>query len=229
MSSQLPIQNKVGKCPHCNISVRFEHVGQFNYGKYSQDKGWSYCVINGVKCPECNNLIVCLWLSSPSEPYLCQKPVQMLYPLGSTRPPVPSEVPEQIAQDYKEACLVEPLSKKASAALAHRCLQNVLRDSNAGNVKPNDLSKEIDQIISTLPSSLSQSIDAIRNVGAWAAHPIKYQHTGEIVDVEPEEAEWLLDTLEELFDYYYVKPQRIKQKRVALNEKLNKAGKPPLK
>ena len=36
-------------------------------------------------------------------------------------------------------------------------------------------------------------------------------------------------TLEGLFDFYFVQPAKLKKKRDALNEKLKKAGKPPLK
>lgn len=226
---RLPEDGATGKCPHCNTSVRFELSKSFSQQGFSYYSEEGSIRVYGVNCPACKKLIVCLLQNKPRINDINPANCRMLYPLGSARPSVPLEIPEQIAQDYKEACLVEPLSKKASAALARRCLQNVLRDPNAGNVKHNDLSKEIDQVIPTLPTALAESIDAVRNIGNFGAHPIKSQHSGEIVDVEPEEAEWILDTLEELFDHYYVKPQRIKQKRDALNEKLNKAGKPPLK
>jgi hypothetical protein len=49
------------------------------------------------------------------------------------------------------------------------------------------------------------------------------------VPVEPEEAEWNLDVLEQLFDLYFVLPARAKAKKEALNKKLTDAGKPPLK
>ncbi len=73
----------------------------------------------------------------------------------------------------------------------------------AAGVRPGDLYEEIQQVLDKgrLPSHLADSIDAIRNVGNFAAHPIKSQHTGDIVDVEPGEAEWNLDTLELLFDF----------------------------
>jgi hypothetical protein len=41
----------------------------------------------------------------------------------------------------------------------------------------------------------------IRTVGNFAAHRIKSTNTGEVVDVEPGEAEHLLNALEELLDY----------------------------
>jgi len=47
--------------------------------------------------------------------------------------------------------------------------------------------------------------------------------------VEPEEAEWNLDVLESLFDFYFVQPSRLQQKREKLDRKLQDAGKPPMK
>jgi hypothetical protein len=73
---------------------------------------------------------------------------------------------------------------------------------------------------------LSHQLDAIRNVGNFAAHPQKSQSTGEILPVEPHEAEWGLDLLEELFDHYFVKPKRAQERKDALNKKLAAAGKP---
>jgi hypothetical protein len=46
---------------------------------------------------------------------------------------------------------------------------------------------------------LASAVDAVRNVGNFAAHPIKSKSTGDVLDVEPGEAEWLLDALERLF------------------------------
>jgi len=90
---------------------------------------------------------------------------------------------------------VLPDSPKASAALSHRCLQNLLREK--AGVKPGNLANEIQQVIDSgrLPSHLSDSIDAIRNIGNFSAHPMKSNTTGEIVPIEPQEAEWNLDAL----------------------------------
>jgi len=98
-------------------------------------------------------------------------------------------------------------------------------------VKPGNLADEIQQVIDSgkLPSDLSESIDAIRNVGNFAAHPLKSQNSGAILDVEPNEAEWTLDVLEELFDFYFVRPAQLKKKKAALDQKLKDAGKPPMK
>ena len=47
--------------------------------------------------------------------------------------------------------------------------------------------------------------------------------------MEPSEAEWLLNILEQLFDFYFVQPARAKAKRDALNKKLQAVGKPAMK
>ena len=153
----------------------------------------------------------------------------LVYPRGISRSPLSDDVPEKFSEDYREACLVLSNSPKASAALSRRCLQNLVRE--AARVKPSNLSNEIDELLSSggLPSYLADGIDAIRNIGNFAAHPIKSTNTGEIVGVEPGEAEWLLDLLERFFDFYFVQPAILNRKREALNKKLTDAGKPPMK
>ena len=153
----------------------------------------------------------------------------MVYPKASNRGPVPAAVPKEFADDYVEACLVLTDSLKASAALSRRCLQHILREK--AGVKRGDLASEIQQVIDSkyLPSHLSESIDAIRNIGNFAAHPIKSTSSGEVVEVEAGEAEWNLDVVESLFDFYFVQPDLLQKKRDALNAKLKDAGKPPMK
>jgi len=98
-------------------------------------------------------------------------------------------------------------------------------------VKHSDLSKEIDEVLASgeLSSLLADSIDAIRHYGNFAAHPLKSEKALEIIDVEPGEAEWSLEVLENLFDFCFVQPKRIKAKRAALDKKLEDAGKPKMK
>lgn len=103
----------------------------------------------------------------------------------------------------------------------------MLREKAA--TKSRDLSKQIDEVLDQLPHELAHNLDAIRHVGNFAAHPMKSTVTGEIVQVEDGEAEWLLDVLEDLFDYYYVGPSRAASRRQLLNTKLSAIGKPELK
>jgi hypothetical protein len=78
--------------------------------------------------------------------------------------------------------LVLNASPKASAALSRRCLQLLLREK--AGVKASDLSREIDEAMPQLPPYLAGAIDAVRNVGNFAAHPMKSKSTGEIVGVD---------------------------------------------
>lgn len=207
-----------GICPHCKTSNRFEMASD------PQNHALSYWnVTNGLddhnkilrlcRCTNCGEVIIFFGET-------------MVHPMGATRTPCPREVPTGIAEDYKEACLVENLSPKAAAALARRCLQNMLHEQG---ISKRNLSEEIDEAMTALPTNLSEAIDAIRNIGNFAAHPTKSTNTGEIVEVEVGEVEWLLDVIEQLFDFYYVQPALTQAKREALNRKLQDAGKPEMK
>ena len=58
---------------------------------------------------------------------------------------------------------------------------------------------------------------------------MKDTNSGAILPVEPHEAEWNIEVLQGLFDYYYVQPAKDSARRAVLNGKLQAAGKPPIK
>jgi len=215
------------KCPHCLESF-FEVWKSHLIGDDPDGKWW----LNFCRCPSCNKLICYLDAEVNVKTQSGIKTVvkrHLVKPKGIARSPIPKEVPNKYGNDYKEACLVLPDSPKASAALSRRCLQKIIRE--VIGIKPSNLSHEIQQVIDSgnLPSYLSKSIDAIRKVGIFAAHPIKSEKAREIIDVEPGEAEWSLDVIEGLFDFYFVQPAKLKTKKKNLNKKLRDAGKPKMK
>lgn len=227
------------KCPHC--------LENFN----DQQTLWTVLVGNDADgwwlltrrhCPTCQHFVFAFEIGQvpPADTRLrhqgaqginlpSTERVRQVWPRDVSRSPMPRQVPATISDDYREACLVLSDSPKASAALSRRCLQNLLRQ--AAGVKPGNLYDEIQQVIDSkqLPSTVADSIDAVRHIGNFAAHPVKSTVTGEIVDVEPNEAEWNLDVLESLFDFYYVLPAKAQARKDALNKKLADAGKPPVK
>jgi len=152
----------------------------------------------------------------------------LIFPKNTTRNFDLTHIPKDIANDYEEACLVISDSPKASAALSRRCLQSILREQ--GFTK-NSLAQEIQDAIDSnkLPSHICDSLDAIRNIGNFAAHPMKDTNSGAVVPVEPGEAEWNLDVLEALFDFFYIQPSKMKARKDALNAKLKSVGKPEMK
>jgi len=218
------------KCRHCLIEFHpKEQIDPIQ--QEDADGGW---YIQTYLCPNCNHnnifLVNATDITISRTVYKHKNVVKIIpiWPRGGGRPPCPKEIPLIIASDYNEACIVLQDSPKASAALSRRCLQNLLRE--AANVRPCDLYKEIQEVIDSgkLPSDIVNIIDAVRNIGNFAAHPIKSKSSGEIVDVEPEEAELNLDVLEALFDFYFVRPEIIKKKKDALNKKLLDSGKPTI-
>ena len=238
MEHQKFVPNQSGTCPHCQTGVRFEDVWVQNWRAETLISHWqltsavsfknqdgsrpvegkwkSYLAIAG--CPECSGII------------LTHSNGTLLWPDAYGRP-VPDEVKrhaQKLATDFSEAALVLTKSAKASAALSRRCLQIILVEK--GGAKESDnLSKQIDDVLSNLPSELASNLDAIRHIGNFAAHPVKSTNSREIVDVEEGEAEWLLEIIEDLFDHYYVLPARSSARRDKLNQKLQTAGKPALK
>ena len=217
------------KCPHCCVSfhdrwTNWSYIGRDGRDEMHLDREARFGFRTTV-CPECRKLICALRQADREGVY---KPPTIVYPKATTRP-VPVEVEEKFASDFREACLVIADSEKASAALSRRCLQNLLREK--AQTKAGNLANEIQEVLDSgkLPSHLGEAIDAVRAIGNFAAHPIKSTNTGEVIDVEPGEAEWNLDTLEGLFDFYFVQPAQLARKRDALNKKLMDAGKPLLK
>lgn len=191
-----------------------------------EEHGW---LVDWVFCPECDQATVMVKRYEDWAGAWNVTQSTLAYPRGSVRPKASADVPDDLAADYSEACLVLAHSPKAAAALGRRCLQHLLRD-HVG-VKPGSLDSEIQQVLDggTLPSHLADAVDAVRVLGNFAAHPIKSQQSGEVVPVEPGEAEWTLDTVEQLFDFFFVAPAVTQRKRDALNARLADAGKPQLK
>ena len=82
--------------------------------------------------------------------------------------------------------------------------------------------------IEGVPSHITDAVDAIRKVGNLAAHPIKDKNSGEIVDVEKGEAQWLIEVIELLLDFTFVQPIKIENRKKELNEKLKQIGIAPM-
>lgn len=206
-------------CPICGAFAQQE----WNYG-YGFDKEMAQ--INGRKewtrnidgfafsrCSHCQNHSV--WILEKNS---------LIYPKNDVRNFDLTQIPKDIADDYEEACLVLSDSPKASAALSRRCLQVILRQQGFSK---KSLAQEIQDAIDSgkLPSHVTESLDAVRNIGNFAAHPMKDTNSGSVVPVEPGEADWNLDVIESLFDFFYIQPA----KKDALNAKLKSIGKPEMK
>ncbi|WP_025726588.1 DUF4145 domain-containing protein [Bacteroides sp. 14(A)] len=218
------------KCPHCLLEVNPCFTESY-LGEYEDKNKYS---IYSMHCPnnKCRKLILKLANVNRIATTMGERSTiisdNIIYPLNSGRTPAATEVEPQFAEDYNEACLILPFSPKASAALSRRCLQNIIRIKE--NIKKKNLMLEIDELISLnkLPSFLSDNLQTIRGFGNIAAHGMEDQVSGQILDVEPEEADFLLDILELMFDFYFVQPAKAAKIKAVLNQKLSNAGKPTI-
>jgi hypothetical protein len=135
------------------------------------------------------------------------------------QPQIFRDVPEPFLEDYKEAFMIFPISPKASAALSRRCLQQLIRTK--GEVRKGNLAGEIKQVIddSKLPQHLLESLEEVLNISNFNLCPVKSISPSEICEIEPVEAEWNLEVLEMLFDFYFVQPEKMRLKKETLHKK----------
>jgi Domain of unknown function (DUF4145) len=220
------------KCPHCGINFHSNWV-EDNISRddrllqVNECTDRTYWVYRSAHCPACKDLTISIgyrdFQTQNSHSW------RQIYPVGANRGPVPPEVPTPISEDYIEACNVLPVSAKASATLSRRCLQNILHENG---YRGRDLAAEIGLLLNEtdpkkgIPERIRSTVDSIRNFGNFSAHPIDDKTTLQIIDVEPEEAEWCLEIIEELFGHFYVGPAIAKAKKASLDAKLAAAGKP---
>ena len=154
-----------------------------------------------------------------------------LLPESNARPQ-PDFIPAVIVQDYTEACRIQHLSPKASATLSRRCLQGMIRDFT-GVTKArlvdeiNELRIQVDAGSAppgVTPESID-AIDAVRSVGNIGAHMEKQIDL--IVEIEPGEAQTLIELIEMLFDEWYVARNK-RQARLEAVKALSEAKKQEL-
>jgi Domain of unknown function (DUF4145) len=199
------------KCPYCSNDLEPD----LHPHHHVQDKVGVWDIDSGV-CPSCNRTMILLTTTS-AETEVPHIEVQA-WSKELPRSELPPEVTEPYLSDFYEACFILPDSPRASAALSRHCLQTLLRDK--ADVRPDDLSNEIDQVLASkaLAPELASSLAATLDVVNFAANPVKSSHPGLIAAVEPGEAEFLLDVLEALFDFYLVRPARLKEEEAAATE-----------
>lgn len=118
----------------------------------------------------------------------------------SSAKPQPKYIPEPILKDYIESCRIRDLSPKASATLSRRCLQGIIR--NFHSIKKKTLKEEIDELKNKFDPMTWEAIDAVRKIGNIGAHMEKDINL--IVDVDPDEAQLLIELIEILFKEWYV-------------------------
>lgn len=128
--------------------------------------------------------------------------------------PFPDYIPQQLRDDYFEACLIRDKSPKASATLARRCLQGIIRDF--WGIKKKNLFDEIAALEEKVDSTTWEAIDSVRKVGNIGAHMEK--DVSIIIDVDPDEAGLLIWLIETLFEEWYIEKHNRESKMKRISE-----------
>lgn len=190
-------------CPFCNhtfplISHTYcEYENEFKLpvrGGWSVDKTYSFKV-RMHRCPNCEKITSFADYSGSEMP---QKTIP-IFPVSIAKQ-FPPYIPESIRQDYEEACSIVNLSPKASATLARRCLQGMIRDFF--QISKNTLYEEIDAIKPKIPTEQWAVLDGLRRIGNIGAHMEKDINL--IIDIEPDEAQKLIKLIELLLQQWYI-------------------------
>lgn len=147
------------------------------------------------KCPNCQKITSIATYAGAKLP---QKTMP-LFPI-STAKQFPDYIPKAIRSDYEEACSIVNLSPKASATLARRCLQGMIRDFF--EISKSNLFEEINAIKDKIPAAQWAVLDGVRRIGNIGTHMEKDINL--IVDIEPDEAHKLIKLIELLLQQWYV-------------------------
>lgn len=140
--------------------------------------------------------------------------------------PLDPLVGDPYRRDYLEASLILDDSPRMSSVLSRRILQDLL-EQFAGRTEYK-LEDRIDNFIADTkyPSSIKDNLHHLRDIANFGAHTKTDKATGEIIDVDRDEAEWTLEVVDGLFDYFIVGPEKDKQRRADWDAKRGQTGAP---
>ena len=210
-------------CPYCDriTTITDSNITRSNHPFFREFRDDCFVLVTDVIiCPnhDCQEYIITAVLRKGFEGTRTSRNESGIYPVSDKDPVLfwsmkpqshakqfPSYIPKAIITDYEEACLIQNLSSKASAALARRCLQGMIRDF--WKVNERNLFEEINAIEGKVDPQTWEAIQAVRSVGNIGAHMEKDINL--IIDVEPNEANALIRLVEILIkDWYIAKHER---------------------
>ncbi|EKN4012740.1 TPA: DUF4145 domain-containing protein [Yersinia enterocolitica] len=204
-------------CPFCGQMATKKAI-ESSYETHTFDKTNKYGAVqlrsDFIACPneECQEITLSIRLSKVvmgSVGYRVTGVMDSWNILPSASVKVfPDYVPKAIIDNYVEAAKIRTLSPKASATLSRRCLQGMIR--HFWGVKSGRLVDEITAIKEKVSHDTWEAIDAVRSIGNIGAHMEK--DIDLIVDVEPEEAELLIQLIETLINDWYVEREERKKR-----------------
>ena len=194
------------QCPHCQSEFEKKpHV--FALGD-DQDGTWQ---VSNNRCPTCDRLIISLCTKDG-----CTYPA---WPASTTRARLSQDVPADFAGEYHAASQIIFYSPEASAAISRRLLHRFLAShAQAGR---GGLAEQIRQasVSPEVPAYLREALLTLARVAKLDPDGAKSLQPEALAPAEPGEADWLLDVLQSLFEFYFVQPARMQRRQSALEER----------
>jgi hypothetical protein len=210
-------------CPRCSTQVWFRPVGEPCVSEpVTKPVGRAAWRITAWECTACKQPVVLL---AEGVHLAAHRPgttgqafeaarVRMIEPRASERRAPPPIVPSEWRRDYREAAAIEHQSPRAAATLLRRIMNGMLREKGLTG----GLDDMIEAARTALPDFIYAALDGARRHGAWNAHP-KYDHIGELVDVKPLELDASFAAVEEMFESWYIGPERRRERDAAIATK----------
>jgi hypothetical protein len=196
------------ECPHCGSTIEAT-PHKFALG-IDQKGTWQ---VSNTRCPTCDQLVVAV-CSAEGANYPAYPPT------GSSRAKLSEDVPADLADEYWTASMILPYSEEASAAISRRLLQRILSvQAGAGY---GGLAEQVGRAIDSpaMPPYLKEALATLVKVAKLQPGESKSYRCEALAPVNDGEAEWLLEVLRPLFDFYYVEPARVRRKRFAMEERI---------
>jgi hypothetical protein len=176
-----------------------------NWTQISEDYGAFSGTFTILVCPnpQCRKLSISAQLDRFEPQCMIEKENFASWELvpESNQKPLPDYIPQQLRNDYSEACLTCNKSPRASAALSRRCLQGMIRDF--WKIAQPRLIDEINELEAKVDRATWSAIDSVRKFGNLGAHLEK--DASLILDVDPAEANMLIRLIETLFEEWHIK------------------------
>ena len=134
-----------------------------------------------------------------------------------------------LRRTYLEATTILDGSPRMSAVLSRSLLADLLKQYAGRSER--DLGERIRNFLEDdkHPTHVKKNLNRLREMGNFGAHTQIDQATGEVIDVDGIEAEFALDVIDGLFNYFIVAPETSEQIGIAFDRKVEKAGRKPIK
>lgn len=221
------------KCRYCTleIAIDWSDLGerQFENMKRGVHEPPPTYSISAGRCPQCDGEHIRLShyvFAGESVGALKEVEDEILFPRRPAAENI-EKVPSPYADDYEEATAIKDISPKGATLLARRISESVLE--NEHEIDDYRLYDQIGKFIKRddIPAPLRQTADAVRELGNIGAHEQR-DDAGERVGVEPDEADFVLSVVKQLFEHTFIRPAKHHEKVSELNRKLERIGRDPI-